>query len=173
MKEKKRVDGVAILVYMAMIFLIVIIVAPPLLRTLLPTEVEEVVPVEKAEALICNKQMELNNVNISVRATATYKEDALFRLIFLYNTQPNDLQETEQPPVDVDPFASIEEIQTLQAIDGVVVDTSLDQVKIDITEDVFQNASDNPNLMIYNQGITDQQAMFEDQGYSCQIITSE
>ncbi len=177
MKEKKRVDGVAILVYMAMVLLIAIIVAPPLLRTFLPPEVKEVTPVEKVEALICNKQMELNNANVSVRATTTYKGDNLFRLILLYSSEQDDSTspETEQPPQDVNtnPFTDIPEIQTLQNIDGVMVDSSLNQVKVDITQDVFLNESDNPDLSVYNQGIQDQQMMFEDQGYSCQITTSE
>lgn len=173
MKQKKKTDFVAILVYLAMISLVAIIVLPPVLRVLLTKNEVEPVQNEKISALMCKKQD--SDTNVMRRATATYQNDELMKLTILYSVDEQDDNEEnkEFTTETVNPFESISEISNFEKITGVNIVRQENQVKVEISANVFASAPSNENLSKYNQVIEEEQTMFEEDGYTCQVTTSE
>lgn len=149
-----------------MILLVAIIILPPVLRLLMPKNPVEPIKTEKIEALICNKQD--ISTGITYRATATYKSDALIRLTLLYSN--NNSSTTEDT---TNPFETIQEISSFEKITGVNVTQNNNQIKVDISQNVLANSKDDEFLSTYQNDITQEQLMFEEQGYTCQVTSTD
>lgn len=183
MNQKPKFDFIAVLVYLAMFGLVAIIALPPILRMLLPKNDVELVQQEEIKMLICNKQMNIEGADISVRTSTTYKNDTIFRVILNYTKEENEIPEEEintdiaeqVPPEGEDtkkPFDSIKEITDLKNVSGVEVTQDENKVKIDIVAKVFDAYPDDELLAKYNQSLTSQQTIFEEEGYICQVANN-
>lgn len=167
MKEKKKVDFVRILVYIAMVLLVAVIVLPPVLRLLLPKDnVVEPMEQEKVEALMCNKTTEIDTVPITIKTISNYLNDNLNKVSLTYTIV------TTEGTTTVNPFESLDEVKSLKEVANIDFTEDEQTLKFSINKNLFKENMDNEFLQKYNQLLNDQKTFFEEQDYSCQVITN-
>lgn len=158
---KKKTDFVSILVYLAMIGLLAIIILPPVLRVWMPTNTPVMEPPkDKVEALVCHKQLEVETVPVTVKATTNYKNDQLVRLTLLYQTTK---------PATALP--TLEEVTTFLNIPNIKKEETEGQIKFDIPRSLLETNKEDLLLQKYYQPLEEQAVFYQDQGFTCQVIS--
>ncbi len=187
--KNKSLDLKALLVYIAMLFLILIIISPPLLRAFVregePVEVDNV---PKITALLCRKQLVYQNIQYDITTNSTYQNKALQKVTFTYRSsdlfeeqteEENSIESSQDENTNVSPETQEpstntntveEELAALQSIPGMEMETDEDTTKLTLTKDIVSTFEENSPYLSYFQEQEKQKEFFQNQGYSCQIM---
>lgn len=160
MKKEKS----PILVFSCILFLLLLIILPPIFRTYIPKKKIEDSNQIKLEVLKCYKyfKQELYKVSTSTK----YKNNEI-------DTNTITYEKLEQIPVDVADNTSItvnQEYTMLSSLQNVNITTNDNITIVKIDKNLINSNPANPNLLSYFQTLDNQQFYYESMGYTCNVI---
>lgn len=165
MNEKKQKNP--IIVILAIIFLAMFIVLPPLFRKMYPKEEDVVEVVNKSHILTCERISVVNNYKISYKVTYNNGKPTKNVVLFDYYTPT----EAEKTVADSNVMTAEEELNYFKGIEGVEVAQDGNRFSLTITSATIDNVDVNSGLNDYfKSSSSEQQMFFEEQGYSCSIV---
>ncbi len=152
MKQGKKTDFQAILVYVVMLILVLFIALPPIFRIVLKEEAPaNNTPQESITALICRRNVTLGQTQYNISTNSTYKEE-LERVTFSYQSVPvNETTQEEttpenpvvEQPAEQQPVEGTTEtpiVETPQPQEGVVEETTTPQEDTQVVPPTEQTA---------------------------------
>lgn len=166
MKKEKKIDFVAILVYLVMLLLLIIIILPPVLRLLIPTDSIIETSKEKVELLICRREMEFDLDNVMIKATTNYKNNEFVKLTLLYTKELKD----ETVTTVTNSFDNLTEIKSFKELTGIEVKEREDEIHLEISKNVMEANLENEFLQNYYQTLGRQNSFYTEHGYTCQVL---
>ena len=155
--------------YLLIVFFIIMIFIPPLLRLFLPNEqIIENTPVDNSKQefisrnLRCDFNQTLGDKNIKVNIFTSYYNQEITSIVFTYDIsaiEDNNLFST---------FSIFKELDELKTINGV------EYSKNDLVETIAITSkeiiSNEPKLQKYSQNIDVQKAYYENLGFMCDVV---
>lgn len=146
--SKKAVDIKAMLVYLAMVLLVLLIILPPVLRIMMPTDgTNEVEKTKELTALICKKQLLVNQTQYNISVNSSYESNGLSKVVFTYRSTPateiGDVTGNVEPqtPVNENVLPATDPTQQTQGEVSPNTQTNLGDTttQVPITTDIVQS----------------------------------
>lgn len=166
MNEKKPISP--ILVILAIIFLAIFIVVPPLFRVMYPVEVEE--PVDTAHILTCTRVSVKNNYLVTNKVT--YNNERPVKNVITFD--PYIPSDDDIANADPNEFTSSEELSLFSSNEKVTIAEDNGKYTLTLTGEVVaaisnsEEPSDIGNYFLSTS--SEQRTYLEGIGYSCSVV---
>lgn len=165
---KLEKDAVTICGFVAIFMLLILIIAPPVLRVLFGSENmngSDTLMVDVYEKMVCSKIENHTTYNLNRTITTIYKNNEVSKLTFLYevafvnqNSNYNNLSN-----VYIDEYSILKQVSNASVIEGTNSFTvELDYEKNDYNYDQF--------LSKYSNNINSQKQYYTNNGYTCSVV---
>lgn len=166
MNEKPKSSITNIFVYLIMIFLLLIVIMPPIFRVVFKEEEVINTPKETATALTCKKVVNVGSMVYNVTLVSNYSNDILKKVTFTYLIpQAVDNTVTQNPVMD--------EINYLRNTHLVEETISPSNIKFILTkENKEANPTNNTLDHFYNNDVDSQEKYITSLGYTCSRLTA-
>lgn len=163
MNEKKPISP--ILVILAIVFLAVFIVVPPLFRVMYPVEVEE--PMDTAHILTCTRVSIKNNYLVTNKVT--YNNDSPTKNVVTFD--PYVPTDDDMANADVNELAASDELAIFSNNGSITVAEEAGKFTLTLTPEVMATAGDAGDVSNYFlPSSSEQQTYLAGIGYSCSIV---
>lgn len=163
MNEKKPISP--ILVILAIVFLSVFIVVPPLFRMMYPAEVEE--PMDTAHILTCTRVSIKNNYLVTNKVT--YNNDSPTKNVITFD--PYVPTDDDMANADANELAASDELAIFSNNGNITVAEEAGKFTLTLTPEVIAAAGDAVDVSNYFLPTSsEQQAYLAGIGYSCSIV---
>lgn len=168
-KQKQKTDYINLLLALAICFLFLIIIAPPILRKTMPKTV--IIPNTKNENAIILSCVGINaEEQYKINSRTKYIDEDIKQNIITYTKLTNEELANE---IKVNPIISASannEIVFFQTIKELNIDINQSTTVVSIQDYAANKNTSNFNFMYYFQEKEKQKAFYTSQGYSCTEI---
>lgn len=155
-------DKKSIKIIIGMFILLVIIIIPPVLRTLIPKS-NTIVTIEKEDVittLTCTKGFKTEN--IVATATITYKNNELLSNKITYN-KVNTIDQED----NINSILPSQEIEFFKGVNGIKIEENDESTTVTLDNNLLANNQSNSTLNNYLLKVNEEKTYYENQGYTC------
>ena len=168
-KKKEKADCVNFLLILAIAFLLVIIIAPPTLRKLMPEQQNKPIEIEDDSIILsCTgvNQQELYKINSRIK----YADGEILQNIITYTRIDTLDLEKEINNYSLTTVSALYQIDFFRKIKRINISTNGNKTVVSIYDYVAKNNTSNFEFMNHFQEREAQQAFYESVGYKCEIL---
>ena len=168
-KKKEKADFVNFLLILAIAFLLIIIIAPPTLRKLMPEQQNKPIEIEDDSIILsCTgvNQQELYKINSRIK----YVDGEILQNIITYTRIDTLDLEKEINNYSLTTVSALYQIDFFREIKRINISTNGNKTVVSIYDYVAENNTSNFEFMNHFQEREAQQAFYESVGYKCEIL---
>lgn len=163
--ETKNSQLKVVLTYIAIFFLIVLIIMPPIFRVVFKednTKKEDTKDNTPITVLHCTKEETINTLTYNVQTYSTYKGNNIEKVIIRYK-RIGQLDPTNQNN------NYEQEMTNLKASNGITETEESTGSKFEIAKETLSNKNADAIINLYNKSIEEEQNFLISNNYTCQI----